>query len=244
VASNETLSRGLALIERPAKIEASLWRRLRYENDDACRRAIFERHLNFARRVARREWRRWPAQGLERGDFEQLACGALLEAIDRYDPKRRTPFEAFALSRLRGAIADGARRASEAGARGAAKRRLISERARMLAKDAKSADPIADLADLAAALAIGLIAENAIRRDDGRPDLGGYETRRWRELELNVLEEIAKLRDNERLVIERHYIKGEPFARIAESLDISPGRVSQLHRAALNRLRQRLRRTE
>ena len=41
-------------------------------------------------------------------------------------------------------------------------------------------------------------------------------------------------------MIRQHYDNGLSFARIAEMLELSRGRVSQLHRSALTRLRKRI----
>src|SRR5262245_7992144 len=90
-----SLRLGLRLIVRPAAVEASLWRRLRFDMEVACRALLFDLHLKFSRRVARGEARKRPIQGLDVGDLDQLAFAALLEAIDDFDPLHGAPFEAF-----------------------------------------------------------------------------------------------------------------------------------------------------
>jgi RNA polymerase sigma factor FliA len=238
---------GLKLIERPLQVEAALWRRLRYEQDARCRELLFERHAALARTIARAEFRRRPAYGLERSDFEQLALGGLLEAIDRYDPVRGAPFEAFARPRIRGAIADGVARSSEAAAQFTARRRLERERLESLLPTAPSSDAnaLAELAELASALAIGVIAENArLATHSSDQTLGAYESLAWRDMQLRVLEEIQRLTDAERTVMQQHYLNDVPFTDIARLLGLSKGRIAQIHRAALLRLRTRLQRKE
>jgi len=245
VFDEKPLARGLSLVERPAHVEAALWRRLRVQNDLACRELIFRRHLEFARKLARREWRHWPPEGVERGDFEQFAFAALLDCIDRFDPLRSTAFEAFARARLKGAIADGARRASEKNAQYSFQRRLQNERVRALREHRSGyLDPVLELGELAALLAIGLIAEQAARQEESDPRLGGYQSSAWRALELSLLNEITRLSQNERTVIEQHYLEGVAFAEIAVLLQLTPGRVSQLHKSALAKLRDRLKPVE
>jgi RNA polymerase sigma factor FliA len=238
---------GLKLIERPSGVEASLWRRFCFEREAICRELLFDRYLGLARAIARGEYRRRPAYGLERGDFEQLAYGGLLEAIDRYDPLRGAPFEAFARPRIRGAIADGLAVSSEGGAQASHRRRLELERLRSLQAAAASAgtagqsgDFVSELADLAAALAIGIIAENVKLSQAMGSGLGAYETLAWRDLQLSVLKAIELLPDNEKAIMTHHYMEGVSFTRIAQVLGLSKGRVSQLHAAALSRVRERL----
>lgn len=232
---------GLKLIERQKDVEASLWRRLRYENRRACRETIFSRYHELARRIALGEYRRRPAYGLDRSDFEQLAYGGLLEAIDRFDPLRGVPFDAFARRRIRGAISDGLARSSESAAQYTQRRRLELERLRSINAEGSQAglDPIVELSDIAIALAIGFIAEGATEQDHG--SASSYGSLAWREMEIDVLREIELLPPNERSVLQQHYLKGVSFKHIAQMLGVSKGRVSQLHRAALTKLRARLR---
>jgi RNA polymerase sigma factor for flagellar operon FliA len=235
---------GLALIERAPRVEAALWRRLRFEADPSCREPLFDRYAPLARAIARHEHRRRPPYGLEAVDFEQLAYGGLLEAIDRFEPLHGAPFEAFARRRIKGAISDGMARSSESAAQFSARRRLEQERTRsLLAGERRGENAIAELADLATALAIGLMAENA-KLEGGRADgaLGGYESVTWRDMQLKVLEEIDRLPSAERTVMQQHFLNDVPFVQVAAVLGVSKGRVAQLHRAALTRLRGRLQR--
>ena len=228
---------GLALIQRPQEVEASLWRRLRFENEGRCRERLFERHLPLARSLAMRELRRRPQHGLERNDFEQLAIAGLLEAIDRFDPLLGPPFSAFAKHRIRGAIADGIARSSESGAQYNFRRRLELERLQSLSKGEASGDLVTDLSKLAIGLAIGFIAERSQTADQvSNP----YESNAWRDVEQSVEREIERLPEAERSIMVQHYKHHVAFNDIAKLLGLSKGRISQLHRAAIARIRERL----
>jgi RNA polymerase sigma factor FliA len=234
---------GLKLIQRQPQVEAALWRRLRYEHDTACREPLFDRYAGLARAVARAEFGRRPAYGLERADFDQLAFGGLLEAIDRFDPMHGAPFEAFARPRIRGSIADGIARSSDSAAQFNARRRLETERLQSLLPGGprSGANAITELAELASALAIGWIAENAGLAVQGSEDaLGAYENLAWRDMQIRVLEEIERLDGAERTVMQQHYLNDVPFTEIARLLGVSKGRIAQIHRASLLRLRARL----
>src|SRR5262249_26536231 len=162
--------------------EASLWRRLRFENEASCRERLFQHYQAFARRLALSELHRRPAYGLDRADFMQLAYGGLLEAIDRFDPLHGAPFSAYARRRIRGAISDGLSRSSEGAAQYNHARRLEIERLRSL-DDPTAAkhgdDPIAQLSDIAVALALGFMIQSSKRAlPDGKElsELHAYET--------------------------------------------------------------------
>ncbi len=237
---------GLRLLERPSRVEAALWRRLRLEHEDKCREALFELYFPLARAIAAREFRGRPCNGMERRDFEQLACSGLLEAIDHFDPLRGAPFQSYAKHRIRGAIADGAIMASEAGAQHHHRRRMEAERLQSIRPEVDSGevDFVSQVADIAAALALGMIAESA--KHNHAPMIAGlgYQSLAWRDLELSVLREIDRLPEPEKYIMQQHYLNGLAFTQIAKLLGLSKGRISQLHRAAIQRLRERIKYSE
>lgn len=234
---------GLEVVADPQRVEASLWRRARFEDDLGCRQRLFERYLPLARAVAARQGvRRWNAA--DRGDVQQFAFEGLLQALDRFDPLRGVPFGAYARRRMAGAIADGMARMSDLGAQLSHQRRLRQERVRLLLPGQVPEDPVVALADLATDLALGLMLEGtglfADREGvDVRPD--PYQGLVWREAQAALASEIGQLPEREAAVVRQHYQSGLTFAHIADLLRLSRGRVAQLHRAALDRLRRRLR---
>lgn len=232
---------GLQLVVDPLRAEMSLWRRCRFEGDVAARETLFTRYLALARAIAGRLARERRASAADRGDFDQFACEGLLQALDRYDPVAGVPFGAYARRRIAGAIAAGVTRLTELGTQLSHRRRVERERLRSLATP--QADPLAALADLAVGLALGLMLEGtgliaANDTADTRP--GAYESLAWRETMAVLSAEIARLPDAEGCVIRQHYHHGVPFAGIAQLLQLSRGRISQLHRAAIERLRKRI----
>ncbi|MBT9445312.1 MAG: sigma-70 family RNA polymerase sigma factor [Hyphomonadaceae bacterium] len=239
----ETASRGLAMLLRPAAVEAALWRR-RAESDGIARERLFLRYRALARMVAGAEFKRRPAYGLERADFDQFAFGGLLESIDSFDTSYGVPFEHFARPRIVGAISDGLARASEAGARWSQARKVGAERVRSLlgVSAGSRPDKVAELADLASALAAGFLAAEAdASAADANVSVNPYESLAWRELSFAVSRELDALPDPEGRVLRRHYRDGVAFSHIATLLGVTKGRISQIHAAGLNRLRDRLR---
>jgi RNA polymerase sigma factor for flagellar operon FliA len=243
----ETSRSGLALLVRPGREEAALWRRLRFEEDEECRRLLFERYVGLARSVAARHYLRRAVKRADRGDYEQFAFEGLLQAIDRYDPVRGVPFSAFARRRILGSIVDGVARMSEIGAQIGHRTRIEQERLRSLArrdKDAKEEeDAIGTLSDLAFGLALGLMLEGTslVQTEtsaDARPT--AYESLERREFQARLVQAVEALSGAEATVIRQHYDNGLSFAAVADLLGLSRGRISQLHRSALERLRKRL----
>lgn len=238
---------GMDMVVRPARVEASLWRRLRFEAEGECRETLFNRYVALARLLARRQSRRHAMLRAERADLEQFAFEALLQAIDRYDPLRGIPFIAFARRRILGALADGMGRLSEVGAQIRIRRRLEQERLRSLAvadvEPTPEDDALARLAQLSMGLALGLMLEGTslfADENDVDPGPSPYDTLEWRQLQARLAREVERLPAKEAAVVRQHYNHGLNFAQIARLLELSRGRVSQLHGSALGRLRKRM----
>lgn len=231
----------------PVDRRSDIWARYNDDSRAELRLEIFDAYLPFARAIARRHFLD-RSSDIERADLEQLAYAGLLEAIDRFDPKRGAPFESFAAPRVAGSIVDGLAHLSERREQLAYNRRVEKERTRSLGIAAppeglSAAEAMAALAELAIGTALSfMLEETGLVANETTPDhrSNAYESAAWKDLIGRLATEVASLEDRERAVIHRHYQDGLAFAVIGALLGISTGRVSQIHRAALTRLRKRL----
>jgi RNA polymerase sigma factor for flagellar operon FliA len=234
--------------------EGLLWADFKRRGSSAARERLFSRFVGFARNVARRLHREHSWGDLELADLQQHAYTGLLEALDRYDPDLGTPFRAFASYRISGSIRDGIARTNEMREQISWRRRVRRERVKSLsAPEAETtsvpAAPIEKLAEIAAGLALGFMLEGTTLfvEDDaegGQPihaAATAYDSVVWNETVSRLHEELASLPEREQNILRQHYIGGLSFDQLASLLSISKGRVSQLHRAALESLRKRLR---
>ncbi|WP_371395846.1 sigma-70 family RNA polymerase sigma factor [Fretibacter rubidus] len=234
---------GLSLVEKPQNVEASLWRRFRYDDDLACRERLFNSYKSLANQIARKQFSRRPSYGLEFCDFEQFAFTGLLEAMDRFDPLKNVPFQAYARYRILGSITDGLSHSSEGGAQYSYKRRMETERLRSLKVSNSDEDALTQISNLAVGLALGFILEDVGVSQSGvgaDPAPNAYETLSWRELQAKLTGEIENLPSIEKTVIKQHYLSGVAFVQIAQLLNLSKGRVSQLHKSAVIKLKRRI----
>jgi len=231
--------RGLKLITRPTRVEASLWRRLRLEAETACRETLFNRYADYARAIARRFFKRRSPPKPELSDYQQFAYEGLLQAIDRFDPLNGAPFRAFARRRIAGSIVDGLARMSELDAQVSHRSRMEQERVRSLTseRETEGGEALPALSELAVELALGLILEGTSLLD---PRPTAYESLVYRQMQTHLAEAVQHLPEKEAAVIRQHYENGLSFVQIARLLNLSRGRISQLHRAALKTLRKRI----
>ena len=236
---------GFEILLRPRRVEASLWRRLRFEGEAECRERLFNLYAGLARSIAAQSYLRRSMVRFDRCDFEQLAYEGLLQAIDRYDPMRAVPFAAYARRRIEGNVVDGIARMSEVAAQISHQHRLEQERLRSLAA-AREGQPdgtaVARLSELAVGLALGVMLQGTrLIEEDGTDSApSAYESLQWRQLQVRLADEVGRLSEREAIIVRQHYGTGLSFARIAQMLDLSRGRVSQLHRSALEKLRKRI----
>lgn len=167
-----------------------------------------------------------------------------MQSLDRFNPLKGIPFSAFARPRISGSITDGMARMSDMAAQLGHMRRRRRERLASLDPGALSGDALDQLADLAFDLAIGIMLDGTgiMETDEGGDARANvYEGLAWRQAQAALADEITRLPDSESLIIRHHYQNGLSFATIADVLSLTRGRISQLHKSAIERLRRRLR---
>lgn len=243
--------------------EGNLWLRWTKWQDPEARAALAERHLDFAKMLAATAFARRTHNDIEFADYFQLASVGMLEAIDRFDPGREILFRTFASKRIQGAILNGLDRLTEKNQQISVRRRLRKERLASIKDEAFS--PLGEektardgvrgdtpealfryLAEVGVGIALGVLLEGSGMVDpeafgsdatSGSPEAKYFRDDEIRVLQRAVRDMVARLTDKEQSVIQSHYLHEMPFERIAKSMGVTRGRVSQLHRQALEKLR-------
>ncbi len=238
-----------ALIAVTDESERALWAQYRSSAEDIVRHRLFALYLPLARRIATRQYRLRNAGDLDYADIHQLACAGLLDAIDRFEPDRGVAFRFYGNRRIAGSIIDGVARMSEMREQLNFKRRITRDRAQSLsvregdAQGSQIEQTLAELAEVAAGLAIGFMLEGTGMYVDDETDSrqpNAYESAVWQETLARIQSEVVGLGSRERLIIGYHYQGGVSFDQIGVRLGITKGRVSQIHKQAIAHLRRRL----
>jgi RNA polymerase sigma-B factor len=242
---------------RPA-VERTLWgmhvRYARREDADAFQ-ALVERYRGHAEAQARRHYRR----GEPVDDLTQVAYEALLLALKRFDPGRRTPFLAFAKPTIVGSLR---RHFRDAGWAIRVPRRVhelstpVRDAQELLTHDLGRPPSPGEIADFigvdehevleaftaedarittsldASDPASGLQAEQVI----GQPDRGflGIENRTALRQSLELMSEA------DRDLLRQYFLEERTQSQIAETLQCSQMQVSRLLRKAIHRLRRHM----
>lgn len=221
------------------------WHQYRESRDPALRERLIEHYLPFARMLAAKAYANRIQLELEFADYLQYASIGLVEAVDRFDPSLMAKFETFSALRINGAILNGIVSLTEKQEQISVRKSLLAERVKSLKTDTnapKAKDPegvFKYLAELAIGLAVGFALEGTGMY---QADEGSYEENAYRRVELKqfcgkLAEMMESLPDKERRIIKLHYHQQLPFDEIAQMLGVTKGRVSQIHKSALARLR-------
>jgi len=218
----------------------------------------FHAHMDLVDLIAR-QLARELGRSAELDDLRAMGHQGLLEAARRFDEGRGVTFRRFANYRVRGAMLDGVRKSAPLPRRAHARIRaleaalLVAETAAedagssAIADDARASEQklTEHLADMATAMAVGLLATPAVG-DEGEPSavdtaLSPEEAVAQAELRTIVIDALEELPSDERELVRRHYLEGERFDHVAASLGLSKSWGSRLHTRAVARLTKRLR---
>ncbi|MGU7783209.1 sigma-70 family RNA polymerase sigma factor [Burkholderia sp. PU8-34] len=221
-----------------------LWDTFLQDRSPVSRERLFDCYLPYATALAGQLYRNRRYGDVEFKDYVQFACIGLLESIDRFDVARGVEFETFSTRRITGSVLDGVVRLSDGQEQVALRTKIRRERLESLneATGTQAIDIFHALASLTMGLAIGFILDETgmVDRSSGKTPVHSdhaYQALAWRQTKARLSDAIARLPDRERKIVQHHYFHGLTFDQIGRILDLTKGRVSQMHRAALAKLR-------
>jgi RNA polymerase sigma factor for flagellar operon FliA len=226
--------------------EAGLWQALTREGDEAARRALFEHYRPLSKSIAARIFRSTHVGNTGFAELCQMASVGLLEAIDHFKPELGVPFRYYCGRRIGGSIMDGLAQASEVAQQIQFRQRVARERLRSIKPKTSVATSVEDalilLGEIASGLAIGLMLEGSgmYLGQEVDPARDAYETLAWKDVVARLNAELSTLPDRDRSILTLHYQDGLAFEAIAQLYGLTKGRVSQVHKAAVDLLRKRL----
>ncbi|WP_046156401.1 sigma-70 family RNA polymerase sigma factor [Chromobacterium vaccinii] len=207
---------------------------------EEAREDLIERHLPLVRILAAQIFAKRIGESFEFHDLFQWGMIGLLEAINRYRPDSGVGFKTYAEYRIRGEILDHLASTSEVASQMSARKKALRERAQNLDVDDDASDPFEMLKSLSIGFAIGFMLEDSgMYRAEDEPegqDLA-YQSLELKQMRRSLLTHLLSLPAAQQKVLRLHYLQGVAFAEIAGVLNVSKGRVSQLHKDGLTALR-------
>lgn len=232
-----------------------LFERYRDSRDGASRDALIEGFLPLARRIAARYQR--PAEPLD--DLFQVACVALIKAVDRFEPDRGVTFSSYAVPTMAGELKRYRRDHAWAVHVPRSLQELVlkvegvvdqlAQRGRSPTPNEVAAHldiPIEDvLSAMEAGSAFRAASLDAPRRtDDGELRSAGEwigdEDPRYElvEHDATIAPALKQLARRERLILHLRFVEDMSQSEIARRIGVSQMQVSRLIRQTLSRLRE------
>jgi RNA polymerase sigma factor for flagellar operon FliA len=229
--------------------------------DPAERQRILMENLPEVRYIARRIHDRLPSH-VPFDDLVHAGILGLIDAVDKFDAAKNVQLKSYARFRIRGAILDSLRQMDWSPRHLRRQARQIETATRDLAAElghAPSEIEIAErlgikleefqhlLGDLRG-LDLGSIhgqsddggAEEDIAAVATRPEEDPFQTTFRSEIRTLLSQAIEELDGKERQVLALYYLEELTMKEVAVILDVGESRISQIHTAALIRLRSRL----
>jgi RNA polymerase sigma factor for flagellar operon FliA len=239
----------------------ALWTRYA-AGDEAARSALLEEHLTLVHHVAR-QMRRKLNGDLEHDELVSAGTLGLLSALSAFEPARGLAFSTFAVPRIRGAMLDELRRLDHVPRSVRRKTRDLASARNQLAGELgrKPSD-----GEVAKALGVDLSTlwkweadvDGALHVPLNRPDNDRNEGSRspadvladsgpsideliGKEEDVQLLRDaLMELKPQERTVLALYYLESLKLHEIADVLEVTESRVSQIRSKALGKLRERL----
>src|SRR3954463_2030386 len=220
------------------------------------RREYAAKFFPYIEKVARRLARRLPAH-VEIDDLISSGVIGLIEAAERFDPKRVDRFEAFAEFRIRGAMLDDLRSRDTLSRD---MRRLSNELREATRKLESQLGRTPDQEEIAQRLGVGvdelyarqqkLSGSSVVGIDDAGPDLlertgdqtaaDPFEQTSRHEMTERLVAGIGHLPEKMQQVLSLYYCENLNLKEIGAVLGVTESRVCQIHGEATKRLRDNL----
>ncbi|MDP1539178.1 MAG: sigma-70 family RNA polymerase sigma factor [Moraxellaceae bacterium] len=213
--------------------EAQLWQLWSSAQSADVRTKLFFYYCEWSRTLAKFLLSRYPHPLAEWNDYVSFASLGLLQAIDRFDPLRQVRFKTFAEPYIKGAVLKGLACYVKD------REKVTRDRLQSLSSEDRFRDEDSDfeqVVNAAVDLAFGYFLELGILSEpsDDKGPLGVYEQENMM-TSLSAL--VAQLPEREKQVVIGHYYQHLSFAELSQLMGVSRPRVSQLHAAALKRIR-------
>ncbi|MDD2432121.1 MAG: FliA/WhiG family RNA polymerase sigma factor [Clostridia bacterium] len=238
-----------------------LWKEYFLNRDPALKEELIVHYISLVQKIAGKVAYALPAH-MERDDLYSYGIFGLLEAIDRYNPNLGVPFAGFAIKRIKGSIIDGIRKEDwlPVSVRKRAKQvEQAYEKIEMQLGRSATDEEIASelkisinewtqwLKTLQYITILSLDQSLSEEQDFSLKDnLFNSESPNplqiiiKKEIKNILMQAIERLPEKEKLVISLYYFHDLSNKEIAQVMELSPSRISQLHTKAIFRLRGKL----
>ena len=232
-----------------------LWRRFKEENDQKAREELIMEYLDLVKYQAGRINTYVPDR-VELEDLESYGIIGLIDAIEKFDPKRGYKFNSYAQKRIKGEIIDQLRKLDWLPHSLRQKAKIIKNKSRELESKLNRNPKIDELVD-ELDFSKSQITKVLKKLEESQwvsiySELNGKSLIDWlpsskvnkpqkvldKKNATKILKKaIENLSDKQKLVVSLIYYEELTQKEVAEVMELSPARISQIHKKAVYRLR-------
>jgi len=242
----------------------SLWRVYRETQDSLSQEKLVIKYMHLVEKMANQISLSIPSRLVPKEDLMGMGYIGLIEAIKKFDYKKWNQFETFGLWRIRGAMLDGLRQldwvprsvrektkklnnALAIMEQSLMRTPTIEELSQFLDTSSEEINQSLEALSVSTLLSLnGQFYENdGTEKQQNRLDkiIDESQVDHERQLQMNEFKKIAAecielMTEKERLVVSLFYYEGLTQVEIAEVLDLTKGRISQLHTQAIIKMRK------
>jgi len=220
--------------------ELKLWERYRPGECRDAHQALFFRYSPWAKSVARSVYQRLRVPQMDWSDYAHNAQIGLLEAMCRFDASRGVDFPAYAKPRVRGSVFNGLRSFLVDYQRRESSARMMDRYESLDAIDDDD-DVLTQIVSTVTGMGLGFLLDSASAQIAFQADQNPSDVAERHQMDLLLADGLESLKGQEKLVMDLHYQQHLPFVDIASLLGVTKGRISQIHRSAIERIRGRVR---
>lgn len=206
---------------------SELWLYWSNEKSIDTRNQIFEYYFPWCRETASKLFRKYNHYLIDWHDYLNIISLSTLKCIESYDQKMGVPFEGYAYLRVKGSVLNEIENNSKH-----QKNHLVTH-VDVNTYEGSEDDYLYSIVDFAIEMTFAKLLESDCSGFES-PD-HRYEQEQTGRILINLVE---KLNFSEKFVIKGHYFQQISFKDIADIMNISSARVSQLHKAGLVKLRE------
>lgn len=233
----------------------NLWKLYKEDGDGAAKDSLIVSYVPLVKNIAGRLYGSFHSQ-VEYDDIVGYGIIGLIDAVEKFDYKKNIKFETYAGIRIRGSVVDYLRTNDWIPRSLRAKYKKVEEiieRLQMESEDEVSDSRIAEelgmtlseyskyMGEITTYAVVSLeekIEENSsfdIATDD--EDVQPHAVLEKKELRQRLTHVLQKLPEKERLVLELYYYSELTYKEIAEVLEVTESRISQIHTKAISKLK-------
>ena len=223
-------------------LEMGMWYRFYRQRNEKSRGELIEFYLPLVKRITTYIYHKRATSEVEFEDYYHFGVVGLLESIDRYQMDGRAIFSTYATYRIRGAVYSGLAKLTEKRAQSDYRNKLLQERIEFLQETTDRHEAFEEVVNLTIGLALGYLIEGSYMPDkksfyrDNHP----YKNNELDALNRHIRSTIDALPEKENIVVTYDYFNSVSFDAIRHILELTKGRITQLHKSALARIRKAL----